>query len=263
MAEPRPPRARAVRARHPRPTRARDRAGGGGRGRRAAARGRGARGLRRRARAGGRRGRRRPAERRGGRRRRRGRAAAARGGLPRARRHRARRRRPARRAQHRSARARTTCSSTCSSSGSRLRGRCAVGRWCWPRPGRVTPGRRPTAPTWRPGSNSVGAERCSLGFAAGPVPTVADAVTAARDAAGGAPVAVASYLLAPGFFQRRVEESGADVVTGADRAAPAARRDRAGALPRRARGVAGLGPARLSPSRAPAAARRWRRRRAR
>ncbi len=25
---------------------------------------------------------------------------------------------------------------------------------------------------------------------------------------------MASYLLAPGFFQRRVEESGADVVTG-------------------------------------------------
>ena len=28
------------------------------------------------------------------------------------------------------------------------------------------------------------------------------------------PVAVASYLLAPGFFQGRVEASGADVVTG-------------------------------------------------
>ena len=27
-------------------------------------------------------------------------------------------------------------------------------------------------------------------------------------------MAVASYLLAPGFFQRRLEESGADVVTG-------------------------------------------------
>ncbi len=52
-----------------------------------------------------------------------------------------------------------------------------------------------------------------LGYAAGPVPTVADAVTAARNAAGGAPVAVASYLLAPGIFQRRVEESGGDVVT--------------------------------------------------
>ncbi len=53
-----------------------------------------------------------------------------------------------------------------------------------------------------------------LGYAAGPVPTVADAVVSARSLAGGEPVAVASYLLAPGFFQRRVEESGADVVTG-------------------------------------------------
>ena len=52
-----------------------------------------------------------------------------------------------------------------------------------------------------------------LGYAAGPVPSVADAVTAARAAGAGEPVAVASYLLAPGFFQRRVEESGADVVT--------------------------------------------------
>jgi len=53
----------------------------------------------------------------------------------------------------------------------------------------------------------------SLGFAAGPEPTVADAVTAAR-VAGANRVAVASYLLAPGFFQRRLEESGAEVVTG-------------------------------------------------
>ena len=53
-----------------------------------------------------------------------------------------------------------------------------------------------------------------LGYAAGPVPTVAEAVATARAAAGGRPVAVASYLLAPGYFQRRVEESGADVVTG-------------------------------------------------
>ena len=52
-----------------------------------------------------------------------------------------------------------------------------------------------------------------LGYAAGPVPSVADAVAAARAVAGGEPVAVASYLLAPGFFQRRVEKSGADVVT--------------------------------------------------
>lgn len=53
-----------------------------------------------------------------------------------------------------------------------------------------------------------------LGYAAGPEPTVADAVAALREAEPGAPVAVASYLLAPGFFQRRVEASGAEVVTG-------------------------------------------------
>jgi len=53
-----------------------------------------------------------------------------------------------------------------------------------------------------------------LGYAAGPVPTVADAVAAARSASGGQPVAVASYLLAPGYFQRQVEKSAADVVTG-------------------------------------------------
>jgi sirohydrochlorin ferrochelatase len=54
----------------------------------------------------------------------------------------------------------------------------------------------------------------SVGYAAGPVPSVADGVSAARTASGGGPVAVASYLLAPGFFQRRIEKSGADVVTG-------------------------------------------------
>jgi sirohydrochlorin ferrochelatase len=54
----------------------------------------------------------------------------------------------------------------------------------------------------------------SVGYAAGPVPSVADSVSVARTASGGGPVAVASYLLAPGFFQRRIEESGADVVTG-------------------------------------------------
>ena len=54
----------------------------------------------------------------------------------------------------------------------------------------------------------------TLGYAAGPVPTVADAVRSAREAAGGRSVAVASYLLAPGFFQRRVEAAGGDVVTG-------------------------------------------------
>lgn len=53
----------------------------------------------------------------------------------------------------------------------------------------------------------------TLGFAAGPVPTVADAVRAVRSSSGG-PVAVASYLLAPGFFQRRLKDAGADLVTG-------------------------------------------------
>ena len=54
----------------------------------------------------------------------------------------------------------------------------------------------------------------TVGYAAGPVPSVADAVRTARAEPGGGPVAVASYLLAPGFFQQRLEESGADVVTG-------------------------------------------------
>ena len=54
----------------------------------------------------------------------------------------------------------------------------------------------------------------TLGYAAGPTPTVADAVRSARGSAPGVPVAVASYLLAPGFFQRRVEQAGGDVVTG-------------------------------------------------
>jgi len=53
-----------------------------------------------------------------------------------------------------------------------------------------------------------------LGYAAGPAPAVAEAIASARDASGGAPVAVASYLLAPGFFQQRLDDSGADVVTG-------------------------------------------------
>lgn len=53
----------------------------------------------------------------------------------------------------------------------------------------------------------------TIGFAAGPVPSVAEGVAAARGGGAG-PVVAASYLLAPGFFQRRVEECGADVVTG-------------------------------------------------
>lgn len=53
----------------------------------------------------------------------------------------------------------------------------------------------------------------TLGFAGGPEPSAADAVHAAR-AAGARRVVVASYLLAPGVFQRRLEHSGADAVSG-------------------------------------------------
>ncbi|KRE62483.1 CbiX/SirB N-terminal domain-containing protein [Nostocoides sp. Soil756] len=52
-----------------------------------------------------------------------------------------------------------------------------------------------------------------LAFAAGPRPPVACAVTRAR-IEGSTPVTVVSYLLAPGFFQRRLEASGAATVTG-------------------------------------------------
>jgi sirohydrochlorin ferrochelatase len=52
-----------------------------------------------------------------------------------------------------------------------------------------------------------------LAFAAGERPSVAEAVAAAR-AEGAGHVTVVSFLLAPGVFQRRTEESGADVVTG-------------------------------------------------
>ena len=54
----------------------------------------------------------------------------------------------------------------------------------------------------------------SLGYAAGPTPAVADAVRSVRAAGWRGPVAVASYVLAPGSFQRRLEASGADVVSG-------------------------------------------------
>ena len=53
----------------------------------------------------------------------------------------------------------------------------------------------------------------SIGFAAGPKPSVADAVAQARSEHPGAGVAVASYLLAPGLFQRRLDAAGADYVT--------------------------------------------------
>lgn len=53
----------------------------------------------------------------------------------------------------------------------------------------------------------------SVGFAAGPRPSVADAVAKARTDHPGAVVAVASYLLAPGLFQRRLDAAGADYVS--------------------------------------------------
>ncbi|NHA69023.1 sirohydrochlorin chelatase [Phycicoccus flavus] len=52
-----------------------------------------------------------------------------------------------------------------------------------------------------------------VGYAAGPSPSVADEVAAAR-AEGAGRVVVASYLLAPGFFQRRLGRAGADAVSG-------------------------------------------------
>ena len=53
-----------------------------------------------------------------------------------------------------------------------------------------------------------------VGYAAGISPTVAEAVAAARDFGEDEVVAVASFLLAPGFFQKRLSEAGADYVTG-------------------------------------------------
>lgn len=52
----------------------------------------------------------------------------------------------------------------------------------------------------------------STGYLSAASPTPAEAVTAAR-AAGAGTVAVASYLLAPGFFSARLAEAGADLVT--------------------------------------------------
>ncbi|SFB51332.1 Sirohydrochlorin ferrochelatase [Amycolatopsis marina] len=51
-----------------------------------------------------------------------------------------------------------------------------------------------------------------IGYAATAEPGIADAVRAARRPGGR--VAVASWLLAPGLFQRRVDAAGADVVAG-------------------------------------------------
>lgn len=53
-----------------------------------------------------------------------------------------------------------------------------------------------------------------IGYAAGPSPSVAEAVASARANGEDGVVAVASYLLAPGLFQQRLHEAGADYVTG-------------------------------------------------
>jgi sirohydrochlorin ferrochelatase len=52
-----------------------------------------------------------------------------------------------------------------------------------------------------------------IGYAAGIAPTVADAVASARANGEDEVVAVASFLLAPGTFQARLEDAGADFVT--------------------------------------------------
>lgn len=54
-----------------------------------------------------------------------------------------------------------------------------------------------------------------VAFAAGHAPSVADAVRSARNYGEDGTVAVASFLLAPGVFQTRLSEAGADVVTSA------------------------------------------------
>lgn len=54
-----------------------------------------------------------------------------------------------------------------------------------------------------------------VAFAAGHAPSVADAVRSARNYGEDGTVAVASFLLAPGVFQARLSQAGADVVTPA------------------------------------------------
>ncbi|WP_430868852.1 sirohydrochlorin chelatase [Demequina aurantiaca] len=53
-----------------------------------------------------------------------------------------------------------------------------------------------------------------VGYAAGIKPSVAEAVEAARAYGEDMEVAVASFLLSPGFFQGRIEAAGADHFTG-------------------------------------------------
>lgn len=60
----------------------------------------------------------------------------------------------------------------------------------------------------------------SVGYAATATPTVRDAVAAARTC-GASRVALASWLLAPGLFQRRLADAGADVVAAPLGAHPA------------------------------------------
>lgn len=60
---------------------------------------------------------------------------------------------------------------------------------------------------------SLGAS-VTVGYAATATPSVHDAVATARTDAPTGRVAVASYLLAPGLFQRRLDEAGGDVVAG-------------------------------------------------
>jgi sirohydrochlorin ferrochelatase len=52
------------------------------------------------------------------------------------------------------------------------------------------------------------------GYSSAQSPTVAEAVASLRAEHPGTPVAVASYLLAPGVFSARLEAAGADVVAG-------------------------------------------------
>lgn len=52
-----------------------------------------------------------------------------------------------------------------------------------------------------------------VAYAAGHAPSVAEAVRSAHDYGEDGTVAVASFLLAPGVFQSRLHEAGADVVT--------------------------------------------------
>jgi sirohydrochlorin ferrochelatase len=72
-------------------------------------------------------------------------------------------------------------------------------------------------------ATALGARRrgpVTVGYGAGCEPTVPDAVVAARTAAPGQRVVIASYLLAPGHFHDRLLEAGADLVTapiGADK----------------------------------------------